>query len=103
MKQYVCKKKANFGGERYFSDDVIPAEKIDPSRVKQLIDYGILTVVDVPDPVVEPPKGQEEPVTEKPNGQEGQNPPDSVPTSETDNDPADDPADNKPAGKKGKK
>lgn len=97
MKQYICKKKANFGGERYFSDDVIPAEKIDPSRVKQLIDYGILTVVDVPDPVVEPAKEPEAPATENPVGPEGQNPPEAH--DETGSDTADD----KPAGKKGKK
>lgn len=117
MKQYVCKKKANFGGERYFENDVVPAEKIDPSRVKQLIDYGILTVVDAPDPVAEPPKDppeqpdenageqQQEEATSEQTEQPDEQPATGEPvTPEESTDEADSKAaDEKPVGKRGKK
>lgn len=61
MKQYVCKKKANFGGEQYYAGNVVPAEKIDPTRVKQLTDYGVLSMVEMPEPTVEPPKPANQP------------------------------------------
>lgn len=97
MKQYVCKKKANFGGERYYENDVVPVEKIDSSRVKQLIDYGILTVVDVPDPVAEPPQNPPEQPDEQP-ATDGH-----VAPEESTDETSDKAADEKPAGKRGKK
>ena len=98
MKQYICKKKANFGDKRYYKNDVVPAEKIDPSRVKQLIDYGILSAVDVPEPTVEPPEPANQP--ESADVQQGQ---DEQQGESADKSDAEKPDAEKPAGKRGKK
>ena len=61
MVQYICRKKARFGGEQYYAGNVVPAEKIDPTRVKQLTDYGVLSMVEMTEPTVEPPKPANQP------------------------------------------
>ena len=61
MVQYICRKKARFGGGQYYAGNVVPAEKIDPTRVKQLTDYGVLSMVEMPEPTVEPPKPANQP------------------------------------------
>lgn len=103
MKQYVCKKKANFGGERYYENDVVPVEKIDASRVKQLIDYGILTVVDVPDPVAEPPKNPPEQPDENTGEQQQEKSASEQPEQPEPEKSTVEAGDEKPDGKRGKK
>ena len=61
MVQYICRKKARFGGEQYYAGNVVPAEKIDPTRIKQLTDYGVLSMVETPEPTVETPKHANQP------------------------------------------
>lgn len=106
MKQYVCVKKAIFGDEQYYAGNVVPDEKIDPNRVKQLIDYGILSIVDVPEPTKESlePENRLENANDT-NGQSEQNKQNEQDSEKPDkqDESADKPDAEKPAGKKVKK
>lgn len=55
MKKYYAAKPRNFGGKTYFIGNEIPASLIDPNREKKLIQYGIINVVELPDPEPEQP------------------------------------------------
>lgn len=55
MKEYVCKKPARYGGKNYFIGDSIPADSIDPAREQALVKYGLIDVVEAPEPET-PPK-----------------------------------------------
>lgn len=91
MVQYICRKKARFGGEQYYAGNVVPAEKIDPTRVKQLTNYGVLSMVEMPEPTVEPPKPANQPESTDEQNQSGQGESVDKPDAE------------KLAGKRGKK
>ena len=98
MVQYVCMKKARFGGEQYNAGNAVSAEKIAPNRVKQLIGYGVLTAVDVPEPTVEPPEPANQPESaDVQKGQDGQQ------GGSADKPDAEKPDAEKPTGKRGKK
>lgn len=71
MVQYVCMKKARFGGEQYNAGNAVSAEKIAPNRVKQLIGYGVLTAVDVPDSDVKQVESADKPDVGSPAGKRG--------------------------------
>ena len=100
--QYICRKKASFGGQTYYAGDIVPAEKVDPARGKQLIGYGLLSAVDAPEPPAETPapmdqpaSAQNQPAQDAPGGQDREE-------SAKQGKSADKPGTEKPAGKKGK-
>ena len=49
MKKYYAKKPCRFGNSTYIIGDEIPANEIDPNRVKALVKYGVISEDDVPD------------------------------------------------------
>lgn len=51
---FKAAKPCNFGERQFFVGDEIPADLIDPNRVKTLVKYG--TIINVPEPPEMPPE-----------------------------------------------
>ena len=68
MKKYTAKKPCRFGNTAYIIGDVIPENEIDPSRVKALVKYGVISEDDAPD---EPPENRQPEPKSGGKGQQG--------------------------------
>lgn len=62
MTKYICQKPTKFGDRLFIIGEEIPADLIEPARVKTLVKYGTITSMEVSDlPAEEPDDEPDQP------------------------------------------
>lgn len=50
VNQIICLRQCNIGGKHFSKNDIVPQANIAPSRFRHLLEMGLITMIQVPDP-----------------------------------------------------